>query len=204
MIAAVPTWAQRRGGQPRGWYESEPMEHRFEIIPYAGYAWTISEDVFIPPSISGKVDIKSGFAWGVAVDVNVRPGAQVELLYHRQDSELELKRAGGTKEDLGDIAVEYWHVGGTYGVRRDMVMPYSSVSLGGTRFDGPGGDEWKFSMMLGLGAKVYASERIGLRLGARLPISFTSGGVGIGTGGVSFGGTGITQFDVIGGLVIML
>ncbi|MCK5619955.1 MAG: hypothetical protein KAJ17_11165, partial [Candidatus Krumholzibacteria bacterium] len=64
-----------------------------------------------------------------------------------------------------------------------------------------------FSMIFGLGAKIYATDRIGLRVQARLPFTFISGGAGIGcgTGGcyTTVGGSGIAQFDVSAALMLM-
>ena len=84
-------------------------------------------------------------------------------------------------------------------------------TLGATRYNFKTNvvcDEWMFSMMLGLGAKIYAGERIGLRLQARLPITFTSGSMGVGCGGggcgAMVGGTGITQLDFSGGIMLLL
>lgn len=204
-------WAQRR--QPtRVPMGSEP-EHRVEIIPYGGYVWTVSRDFdFIDTNNvrrRGNLDIKSGGMYGVEIDFNLpfKPGSQLQLLYNRQDSELEFKSSGFTTQTV-DFAVEYWQIGGVYGIRRDQVLPFSSLSIGGTRYSGDVGDEWKFSMILGLGAKIYINERVGIRLAGRMPFTFFSSGfgLGVGTGGayVSLGGTGIAQFDVSGGLVITL
>ena len=86
------------------------------------------------------------------------------------------------------------------------VMPYGLFSLGGTRYAESGGadDIWKFSVILGLGAKVYMSEKIGLLVQGRMPFTFTGGGIGIGTGGASIVGTGIAQFDIGAGLMILM
>ena len=51
------------------------------------------------------------------MDINVRPGVQVELLYNRQDSDLTFKSATGT-EPITGISVEYFHVGAVGGFQR--------------------------------------------------------------------------------------
>ncbi len=70
---------------------------------------------------------------GVEVDVNLHPGAQLALLYSRQDSDLTYK-SGGIKNDLSDISVEYFQIGGIGGARQGKTMPFGMVTLGATRF----------------------------------------------------------------------
>ena len=113
------------------------------------------------------------------------------------------KQAGIT-DDLGAIGVEYWHVGAVGGMRNGNVMPYTSLTLGTTRYILDYGDEWKFSIILSVGAKVYLNERIGLMVGGQMPFTFTNAFLGIGTGGMSIGGTGIVQLDLVAGLIIAI
>ena len=105
-----------------------------------------------------------------------------------------------------DCAVEYWQIGGLGGMMRGKTMPYTAITLGGTRLIAEGEDEWKFSMIFGLGVKVYSSPKVGFMIQGNWPITFTDswGGVTVGTGGagLAVGGTGISQLDVGGGLII--
>jgi hypothetical protein len=196
-----PMQPVRSGGMP---------EHKIEISPYGGYAWTTSYDVRYR-DLYGSLDIKNSSVWGIALDVNLRPGKQLELLYHRQDSDLIFKEQGSwEKTNLGGIAVEYWHIGGVAGFRRDNVMPFASATLGLTRFHPKtnlAGDEYRFSMILGLGAKLYANERLGIRIQGRMPWTILDGGASIFCGGggcyTSIGGYGIAQFELSGGLFLM-
>jgi hypothetical protein len=210
VLAVAPSWAQRR--QPprnQGWGVQQ-QQHRLELLGYGGYLWSSSIDAYYGTEY-GSLDIKSGTIWGIEADVSVRPGAQMVLLYSRQDSELGFTRGGGRDDLTSDIAVEYWHIGGMSGVQRGNIMPFGMFTLGGTRFipkfEGASGDEWKFSILLGVGAKIYVNERIGLRVQGRLPWVILSGGaaIGCGSGGcfTSFGGSGIVQADVSGGLFVM-
>jgi len=192
--------------QPAG-FEFVEQKHRLEIIPIGGYVWSQSLDGFVGTTY-GKFDVKSSGFYGVAVDINARPGFQLELLWQRQDTELEFK-SGGSKQSLGDMAIEYWQIGGVTGVQRDNVMPFTGVTLGGVRVAPDQGDDaWKFGVILSLGAKVYLSERVGIRVQGRLPWIITNfgAGIGIGTGGVSagLGGSGVLQADVSGGLIVTL
>ena len=195
LIFASPCFAQQRSS-------SRSSAPKVDVVLMGGYVWTLSQDASynLQP---GSIDIKSGGYFGVAFDIYAHPFAQVRLLYRRQDSKLTWKQAGVT-QDIGDMAVEYWHVGAVKGLQQGNVLPFTTFSLGGTRFAAPNEDNWKFSILIGLGAKVYINDRIGLMVAGQMPFSFTDAFVGVGTGGVSMGGTGIAQFDVTGGLVITL
>ena len=201
LLLASPSWAQR-GSSGTGGFHFEQPAHRFEIIPMYGYVWTVSRSATYS-GYGGDFDLKNGDFWGVALDINAKPGVQVRLLYRRQDTQMTWKQAGIT-EDLGDIGVEYWHIGAVGGMRNGNVMPYTSLTLGTTRYILDYGDEWKFSIILSLGAKVYLNERIGLMVGGQMPFTFTDAFLGIGTGGMSIGGTGIVQLDLVAGLIIAI
>jgi len=170
-----------------------------------GYVWTGSQSATYNQT-SGDLDIKDSGYWGVAVDFYAVPYMQVRLLYRRQDSQLTFKRAGtGITEDIDNMSVEYLHIGVVKGIQKGKVLPFSTATLGATRFASDSfEDSWKFSVIFGLGAKIHLSDKIGIMAAGHIPISITDGFVGVSTGGLSLGGYGITQIDVTGGLVITL
>lgn len=202
LILSSPSWAQR-GSSGTGGFHFEQPAHRFEIIPMYGYAWTVSQSATYS-GYGGDFDLKNSDFWGIAVDINAKPGVQARLLYRRQDTNMTWKQVGVGTEDLGNIGVEYWHIGAVGGMRNGNIMPYTSLTLGTTRYILDQGDEWKFSVILSLGAKVYLNERIGLMVGGQMPFTFTNAFLGIGTGGMSIGGTGIVQLDLVAGLIIAI
>ena len=198
---------------------SQPAR-RVDLIPMIGYAWTMSMDV-IAGGQPGELDFSDEMYYGGAIDFAVTPPgaykeAQVRLMYRRSDGQVQVR--GFTDRFNIDGAIEYWQIGGVTGVLRGKAMPFATVSLGATHlivkdtktanFSIQGDDSWKFSMIFGLGAKIYSSERMGVMLQANWPITFTDawGGVTIGTGGAGVGisGTGISQLDVGAGLIIRM
>jgi hypothetical protein len=198
--------AQRRGGGRGGgssnWYGQAPSS-KAELYFLGGYAWTVSQDAVVGNQ-PGKIDITNAEFWGIAADINVRPEAQLTLLYRRQESDIVFKYSGLT-ENLSPVALEYYQIGAVSGIQRGNVRPFTSVTLGASRFAFEDYDDsWKFAVIFGLGAKVYLNEKIALRVQGNLPISITDGFVGVGTGGLSLGGTGITQFDLYAGIGILL
>ncbi len=208
--AASAAQAQRRS-QPQG-FAFQAQDHKAEIGFLGGYVWTTSKDL---STSLGPVnaDIASSGFYGFEADVNVRPGTQLVLLWTRQDTEFKLKGLGvpsGTPLST-NVAVEYWQIGAISGMQKGNVLPYGKFTLGGTRYapDVAGiDDEWQFSCIFGIGAKMYPNEKVALRFEATLPFTFTSGGVGVGFGtgggGVYVGGTGIAQWTLALGVNVLI
>lgn len=211
MIAVPMVVGYAQESRAQYGFEFQELTHKIEITPMGGYVWTASREGYYD-TVRGNLDLESNGYWGVAVDITLpKPGAQLELLYRRQDTEMTWKPAGGLKQTISDTGVEYWQIGMVGGMKRGNVMPFSLFTLGASRFDFKDSgldDEWKFAMTFGLGAKVYMGERIALRLQGTMPFTFTNGGAGVGCnfGGCypSFGGTGIFQFDLTAGIAILL
>jgi len=199
LVLSAPVWAQDSTATRQ---RSAPEPARLDITLMGGYAWTVSQSATYS-GVGGDVDLKSGEFWGIALDINANQFAQLRLLYRRQDTQVTWKQAG-TTEDLGDMAVEYWHIGLVKGMTKGKVKPFTTISLGGTHFIADGADNWKFSAILGLGAKMYVSPKIGFMLAGNMPISFTNAFVGVGMGGLSIGGSGIVQFDLAAGIILSL
>jgi len=204
-IALIPAAAsaQRQGRGPTGL-------HRFEISPFGGYTWTFARDFYLN-NAAGRLDVKDSGMWGIALDINLpyKPGSQVQLLYNRQDSKLQWKAYNSFDTREVDFDTEYWHIGGLYGLPQGNILPFTLLTLGGTRYIVDGGDDvWKFSIIFGLGAKVYANDRFGLKFQGRFPMTIFSGGgaIGCGTGGcyTSIGGSGVAQFDLSAGVMLLL
>lgn len=191
-LSSSQAWAQGAG--------------RFEITPF--YGWQFGGSVAL---LAGDLEIKDAAAYGVILDVTMRPGTQLELSYSRQDTELQFNPFGLPRETLSDMTVEYWQIGGLGFTQRGGARPFGSFTLGAThynpdaaRFD----DEWRFSMVLGGGVKIIPSERLGIRLQGHLLGTFLSTGSTIwcGAGGCSFGlfGSGILQGEVSAGVILAL
>jgi opacity protein-like surface antigen len=184
--------------------------HRFEIGVHGGYVWTGARDASYSPAMTGQVDLRDSAHWGITVDFTVAPNAEVELLYNRQESEFVFRQPLQPEQAVTSAAVEYWHLGGLYGVPYGKLVPFACMTAGATRiaYDVPGhGDTWKLSFILGGGVKAAVSSRLGLRAQARVPFTLVSGGIalGCGSGGctTTIGGTGVLQFDVSGGAFVM-
>ena len=210
LFSFVATCALAQYRQPTMKPQSQPFAHNIEITPFGGYSWTISRRVSYayPQPVTGDIDIASSPFWGVEVDITLQPGAQLALLYSRQDSDLTFNRQGYAKQTITGMSVEYFHIGVVGGTKQGNIFPFGLFTLGGTRYAYDDvsivDDTWKFSIIFGLGAKMYVSQRVALRVQGRMPFTFFSGGAGIGCGFngcyTTVGGTGIAQLDLSAGL----
>lgn len=164
-------------------------------------------------TVRADINIKASAAWNFTLDIQGPVGMQIELLYNRQDTFVEAKEiVTGIRTKLFDVGVNYFQVGVLRGLPQGNILPYGVFTMGATYFDPKDrtySDEWRFSITFGLGLKYYASERVGVRLGANLllPITWGGGGIFCGTGGCSTGitaGSSIVQGNVMGGLFLVI
>ncbi len=161
----------------------------------------------------GELRLLANENFGGMLNLDVRPGIQLELSYTCQTSVLELKEPLlGTRRELFDMTVEYFQIGALYQYegRSERVMPFGVFTLGWTAFNPDKAtisSEYLFSMGVGGGAKLLLGERFGLRVQGRLlfPIQWSGASIFCGSGGCSAGvgaGTSIVQADVTGGLFV--
>jgi|SwirhirootsSR3_FD_contig_91_2672812_length_764_multi_3_in_0_out_0_1 hypothetical protein len=171
LLAAAPLQAQLTEVQE---------QHRFEIIPVAGYVWGGSYETDASSAFpAGHLRISPSFAWGGIISFLAHGGSAVELTYLRQDSDIKFDPvAGGGETPLGDFAMNYiqiggrqeFGVGGTSGIR-----PFIGASLGINILD-PGNpnisSDTRFSWSIGGGlVKMLNNGRVGLRSDIKLWIT---------------------------------
>ncbi len=181
-----------------------------EIFGFGGYMTYSSVAVR-----EGDLQFKDGPNYGFGIDVAIQRGVFVELNYTHNQTSVRLKRFNGFNEDLFDMNTHYFQIGAQYEFKKSpkqKAFPYTLATLGATLFDAKDptlSDEWRFSVAFGGGGKFYLSDKIGLRLQARmlLPMTFSGGGAWCGTGGCSVGlgaWAVIVQFDFTVGVFIRL
>jgi opacity protein-like surface antigen len=187
-----------------------PTTRKFEIVPFGGGAWSNGYDVLLG-SQKGTIATRGSAMWGIALDYSIRDSlTQIEASYNRQDTKLTYQ-FGGEETDVADVSIEYLQLGGLFGVEKSNVVWFTSLSLGTTRFvpkEGTTEDEWRFSMIFGLGAKYYFNDRVGLRLQGCAPYMFVEDETNYACGDLgclkSAGGRGFWQFEVSLGLTVRL
>lgn len=181
------------------------QESKVEIAPFYGYQFGGSYNV-----IEGKLSIPASGNWGFTINVRVTDDGMIEFLYSRQDSRLQFQPGGlGPKEDVFDLAAEYYQGGGLLEFGDGPAKPYIALGVGALRLN-PKPDEldseWSFSANFAGGIKVLPGH-IGFRAEFRLLVPFYGGGFSIGCGlpGVCTGVSGFAataQGNVNAGLII--
>jgi opacity protein-like surface antigen len=193
------------GGLP-GFAQEAPPWNRVEITPFVGYQFGGSIRVR-----DGYLRIKDNVNYGFALNITLRPGAQLEIMYSRQSTEMQADAFYGPKETLFDMAMEYYQIGGLYEVyRHDMFRPFGLMTLGLANFSPQTPEvasEVRFAFGLGGGVKVLPTRNFGLRLEGRLHFPFVSGGSGFWCGlpggcAVTVGGELMVQVSLNAGLIL--
>ncbi len=183
---------------------------QIELNAYAGY---VPGAKFAYNYNGSRLRIDGGGNFGFAIGKVLPNAMTVELSYNRFGS--TLKQDGGLNIfEPRDITVEYYQLGALKALMEgETFIPYGLFSLGASRFAPAEAsqDYWRFAINAGLGMKYFFTDKIGIRLQARLlmPLYFAGAGFGcgIGTGGASCGtgigmGSEILQVDFTGGIVL--
>lgn len=179
-----------------------------EIFGFGGYMMTTSI-----PVAKGDLQIDDVPNYGLGVDITMRRGIQLELLWISEQTHVRLKNyPSGFTEDLFDMNVHYFQIGVVQEMGRGKARPFIAFTIGATLFDAKDAtrsDEWLASITFGGGGKFDLSKSIGIRLQARIlvPLIFSGGGLWVGTGGVGVGVgsyTPFVQFDLTAGVYIRL
>lgn len=193
------------------------MAQSIEITPFYGYQLNGNLKTYY-----NDFNMSNAPNYGGLLSVGVAEGTFAELMYIRSDTDFKYNYLGYTQATI-DLSIEYYQIGAVKQIEvSDKVSPFGAFTLGATRFhpkdahdwDDDGGatyldDAWSFSATLGAGLKIYLSDRIGLRMQARMlmPMYFDGLFIGIGSGGASGGASfsiPVLSGDFTGGLIIRI
>lgn len=159
----------------------------------------------------GQLHIIGGMDYGGSADVGMGGGRYVELSYTHMAGSLDNDVVGKVPEDKGGLNVDYYSIGVLQEMKPDAkATPYGLFTLGWVNYRPENySNENKMHISLAGGIKIRASEKIGLRLQARLllPLYYTGGYIYAGGGGAGYGVTGGiqgVQGDFTAALVIAL
>jgi hypothetical protein len=187
---------------------------KIELTPFGGYMFGGKMRFY-----EGDLKINDNANYGLVMDIEIAPDTKFELLWSHMSTEARFTGSYGydfLSTPPFDVSVGYIQVGTVREINYDNIRPFGAFTLGTTYFL-PGtntgevryDDTWKFSVTLGGGAKIWLTDRVGIRLQGRLMLPMFWGGVGftVGTGGSGFSvgaGTSMVQGDFTGGLIIAL
>lgn len=173
-----------------------------QLAPFAGYQFGGS---FQSPALNTNFSLGSSLDYGGTMDISVSKSWRVELLYSRQPTEIGV--TGGTTSF--DLTVERYMAGVMEEQGKGRSRFYGLALAGVTRFvPGLSGfdTDSRFTLGVGLGLKHFFSDHIGLRAEVRGFYTFTETEGGVfcaqGTCLFLFGGSGLWQGDVNGGIIL--
>lgn len=188
---------------------------QIEIVPSIGYMFGGRLNYY-----QGEVKIDDNVSYGLSIIVpNISFGTDLEISYTRMDSHLYFTPYNNFPNydatDFG-VSVNYIQIGALKSFGADGAFkPFGSFSAGTTIFSAKTNIDnvWRFSITLGLGARIEITDRVGVILRGRLLIPMVFSGVGayygMGSGGSGGGLTvnsysSIIQGDFSGGLYFSL
>jgi hypothetical protein len=142
-----------------------------EVAPVAGYRF--GGDFF--EILAGRpVDADGAPALGVAFDVPLSNGYQIEGLFTHQQTDIVTAVQPVGSPVLRRMSVDHWQGGGLqeFDIGRPQVRPFLTGSLGLTHFAGADDSEVRFSLAAGGGVKLFPSPHLGVRLDGRVYATF--------------------------------
>jgi len=187
-----------------------------EITPYYGWQWTGSIPMYsYPPyynSQNAKVDDKANY--GARLGVRLPSYMIAEFEWNHTETNLRYRDFNGEQVVIPVSANYYW-LGVIRELKEGPAIPFGIFNIGAANFkDMDEGDNITlFAIGFGGGIKYFFSDKVGIRLQARLMAPMMFGGLtfgcGIGTGGSGCGaGAGaystLIQGDFTGGIVLKL
>jgi len=157
-----------------------------EVTPFGGYRF--GGDFF--ERLTGQpVDLDAAPAYGVAVDVPLPGGMQLEGLFSHEHARLALAPPDSSAPPiLWHMSVDHWLGGGLQEFADGRARPFLTGMLGLTRYASDVESEYRFTVSAGGGVKLIASPHVGLRLEGRVFTTFVDANA---NGAVFFCGPGL-------------
>jgi hypothetical protein len=189
-------------------------QRRIELTPMAGYQFGGSVHY-----TEGKFKIDDNAVFGGILGVEIRPNLVGEFSYSYMGTKGTFTPYSNyaLEPQTYNMNVQYYQLGIEKEFGKQQFKGFGLFSMGATWFDFTNdanvSDAVKFSVGLGLGAKIMFTKVVGIRVQGRLllPMNFAGGGayVGVGTGGTTGGfyvssWSAIVEGDFTGGLIFML
>lgn len=143
-----------------------------EVTPFGGYRFGGD---FFELVTEQPVDLDGAPALGVAVDVPVSNGFQIEGLFTHQEAHVSVPARPFGPAKRWRVSVDHWQGGGLQEFDSGRARPFLTGTLGLTRYAADGDSEIRFTASAGGGVKLFPVPRIGLRLDGRMFATFVEG-----------------------------
>ncbi len=192
---------------------SSALAQKVEINALSSYMFGASNDYYYN-AYNGNLYFDGSAMFGGAIDVDLRNNLMLEIQYMFQPTTVRLNGTyDPTDAGSGSINNHLIQIGGLYNKDvNEKVTMFGGLMFGmeifapeSSRYD----SETRFLGSLTGGAKIWLSEKFGLRLNGMLsmPMIFSGAGFYLGSGGSGYGvSTAIQlfQFSLGGGIVLKL
>ena len=180
-----------------------------DISPF--YGWQMNGKIKF---WEGEIKTDNNPLFGATMDVLLAPGVGVRLMYSRSETISHFRPYNGYGYDAKDVKIanEYYQIGTIKSIVNGNIEPFGVFTLGATRYHPMGinaDDFWIFGITAGLGAKIFFSEKIGIKLQGdfMMPMYFQGVGFFFGSGGSGLtvnGSVPMLQGNFNAGLVFRL
>jgi hypothetical protein len=138
-----------------------------EVSPFYGYRFGGD---FFELVTRHPVDLDGAPAMGVALDVPLQDGLQLEGFFTHQDGHVAGR--GTSFGPVQRVSVDHWLAGALQEFGGTRVRPFATGMFGLTRYAVEGDNEIRFTLNGGGGAKLFATRHIGVRLDGRISATF--------------------------------
>ncbi len=143
-----------------------PQKKESSVTLYGGYRWGGS---LTDENTESSVSVRNDVSYAIAVDIGLDRQTQVQLFYSQQHSALSSESFAPTLNNEG-LAIDYYHVGGTYFFEEVGAGGYVMAGFGATHMRPDRGDlnsETFLSGHIGAGFMIPLGKHVGLRFEAR-------------------------------------
>lgn len=172
---------------------------------FGGWLWTGSA------GYNGSIKVDDKGNYGLRAGVSPNTGMVIEFEWNHTDTKMSWNNVIGVIDDSEEIAMNYYLLGFNMEKSEGPAIPYGLFNIGVLNVKGQEtnfSENW-FTVGLGGGLKYYLSDKIGIRLQARLLLPMQFAGIGFGCGGGGCGSsvstyTSTVQGDFTGGIILKL
>ena len=148
-----------------------------DIVGYGGYFFG-SKTYYYPSYLR----LKGNGNYGVNLEIGMRPDIRIQLSWMGSATYATLEGANGFVQEREDVNMNYYQLGAIRPFPvNDKLEAFGSFSLGAAQYAIQNplyNDEWRFAITLGLGSNIWLSDKIGIRLHARLLAPINWAGLG--------------------------
>jgi hypothetical protein len=169
---------------------TQAKAQRIELSPLIGY----ETGAYVNTSL-GRIHAIGGMNFGGSININLGSGRWAELSFTQLNSSMEYE-TGLTTNKLSELIIDYYSAGFLQEMKPGAkVTPYGLFTLGLVNYNPISNtyrNENKMHISFAGGIKINVSEKVGLRLQARLllPIYYEGSYIFAGSGGAGYGVSG--------------